>query len=212
MIDPDGQRIEICCYQCGLHLGHVFEGERFTIKNTRHCVNSISLNFIPAFTKERYEYAVFAGGCFWGVEALMKKLRGVVKTRVGYIGGCVIDPTYEEVCSKATGHREAIEIIFDPECISYEELAKEFFEIHDPTQKSGQGPDLGDQYQSAAFYFTEEQQRVLEKLVDILKEKGFKVVTEVRPASFFYPAEEYHQSYYEKTRESRYCHFKIKRF
>jgi len=212
LADPDGRRTEIRCQHCDAHLGHVFLGERFTAKNTRHCVNSLSMRFIPAHDEDGYERAIFAGGCFWGVQHYLAKLPGIISTTVGYIGGNVVNPTYKEVCTGETGHVEAIAVVFDQKKLSFEKLAREFFEIHDPTQSTGQGPDIGPQYKSKAFYLTQEQRETLTKLIDELKHKGFKVVTSVEPASQFYEAEGYHQGYYEKNGQSPYCHTKVKRF
>ncbi len=210
--DADGMRTEIVCAKCGGHLGHVFMGEGFTAKNTRHCVNSISLNFIPETIMTKTDTAIFAGGCFWGVEYYMQKEPGVISTTVGYTGGTTANPTYEEVCAHKTGHIEAIEIAFDPEKTNYERIARLFFEIHDPTQVNGQGPDIGEQYVSVVFYKNEEQKMIAEKLINILKQKGYKVATRLVKASTFWKAENYHQDYYLNKGSLPYCHGYTKRF
>jgi peptide methionine sulfoxide reductase msrA/msrB len=210
--DADGYRVEILCANCGAHLGHVFEGEGFTDRNTRHCVNSISMEFIPEGQADLTGTAIFAGGCFWGVEYYMQKQPGVLSVTSGYTGGHKDNPSYEEVCSGKTGHYEAVEVIFDPGRITFEEVARLFFEIHDPTQWNHQGPDRGEQYRSAVFYQDETQKQVTEKLIGLLKEKGYAVVTEVRPAKTFWKAENYHQDYYEHKGSTPYCHGYTKRF
>jgi peptide methionine sulfoxide reductase msrA/msrB len=204
-VDADGRRTEILCANCGAHLGHVFFGEGFTAKGVRHCVNSISMNFIPA-DPQKSGTAVFASGCFWGTQYYLQKARGVLTTSVGFTGGHKANPTYEEVSGGATGHAEAVRVIFDPAVISYEDLAKLFFETHDFTQVDRQGPDIGTQYRSEIFYQDEDQRRVAEKLVEILKSKGFKVATRITQAGAFWQAETYHQDYYLKSGGRPYCH------
>jgi peptide methionine sulfoxide reductase msrA/msrB len=161
---------------------------------------------------DKIEKAIFAGGCFWGVEYYFQKAKGVISTKVGYIGGHTDHPTYKDVCSHATGHAEALEITYDPSLTTFEELATLFFEIHDPTQVDRQGPDIGDQYRSEIFYINEEQKRTAEGLINILKNKGYKVVTKLTKAATFYDAEGYHQQYYEHKGTLPYCHFHTKRF
>ncbi|MEI6498680.1 MAG: peptide-methionine (S)-S-oxide reductase MsrA [bacterium] len=156
--------------------------------------------------------AYFAAGCFWGVEYYFQKLEGVVSTSVGYMGGETKNPTYAQVCAHETGHVEAIEVVFDAEKITYLELAKYFFEIHDPTQVDRQGPDVGEQYQSAIFYIDQNQRETAEKLIKILEEKGYKIATKLLPVDTFWPAEGYHQNYYAKNNGSPYCHIYQKKF
>ncbi|HEX2969418.1 MAG TPA: bifunctional methionine sulfoxide reductase B/A protein [Bacteroidales bacterium] len=211
--DPDGMRTEIVCHSCGAHLGHVFTGEMFTEKNTRHCVNSISLDFVPAILPAgRYGTAIFAGGCFWGVEYFLQKAPGVYTVTSGFTGGHVRNPSYKEVSTGTTGHAEAVKIIYDPQKTSYETLLKLFLEIHDPTQVDRQGPDIGEQYRSEIFYLNDSQKATAEKYLNVLKEKGLKVATAVTKASEFYPAEAYHQDYYFNNGKMPYCHAYTKRF
>ncbi|MEI7983149.1 MAG: bifunctional methionine sulfoxide reductase B/A protein [Bacteroidota bacterium] len=210
--DADGVRTEIQCAKCGAHLGHVFTGEGYTAKDVRHCVNSISLDFIQTSSPALTDTALFAGGCFWGVEYYMKKMKGVISTEVGYTGGRTDHPSYQDVCSGNTGHYEATEVVFDPGLTTFEEVAKLFFEIHDPTEWNHQGPDWGEQYRSAVFFRNESQKMITEKLIRELKEKGFQVVTEVKPATTFWIAENYHQEYYDHKGSTPYCHGYVKRF
>lgn len=207
LIDPDGWRTEIVCAKCKAHLGHIFQGEKLTAKNIRHCVNSVSMEFVPAA-----DIAIFAGGCFWGVEHLMQGVGGVRSVENGYIGGKTPNPTYEQVCSKVTGYAEAVRVIFDPTKTDYETLAKLFFEIHDPTQVDGQGPDIGNQYRSEVFYYTTNQRLITEKLIDQLRAKGYNIATRITRATTFYPAEEYHQDYYNRKGTEPYCHKYTKKF
>jgi peptide methionine sulfoxide reductase msrA/msrB len=211
--DPDGMRTEIACHACGAHLGHIFTGEQLTPKDVRHCVNSVSLDFVPAQLAEgRYGTAIFAGGCFWGVEYFLQKAPGVISVTSGYTGGHVKNPSYKEVCTGNTGHAEAVKIIFDPEKTTYDKLLKLFLEIHDPTQVGRQGPDIGNQYRSEIFYLNDEQRKTAEKDLKILQDKGYKIATAITKASEFYDAENYHQDYYFNNGKTPYCHAYVKRF
>jgi len=210
--DADGQRTEILCAHCGGHLGHVFTGEGLTPRNVRHCVNSASLVFRPVQEKTGIEEAVFAGGCFWGMEHYFQREPGVMDVTSGYTGGSIPNPAYEQVCTGRTGHAEAVRVLFDPNKVSYEKLARLFFEIHDPTQRDRQGPDIGSQYRSAVFYKNDEQKQAAEKLISELKARGFAVVTQVEPLGPFYPAEAYHQDYLGKHPERPVCHVRVPRF
>jgi peptide-methionine (S)-S-oxide reductase len=154
------------------------------------------------------EKATFAMGCFWGVQVLFKKVPGVSKTTVGYTGGHLDNPSYEKVCAGKTGHAEAVELEFDPKVVSYQELLDIFFEHHDPTTPNRSGPDVGEQYRSAIFYHTDDQKALAQETIDRLTRTHRylrPIVTELKPALDFYPAEEYHQDYAEKN-PSYVCH------
>ena len=146
------------------------------------------------------EIATFAAGCFWGVEDEFMKVRGVKSTRVGYTGGNLTNPTYEDVCTDRTGHAEAIQLKYDPKEISYKELLELFWSLHNPTTINRQGPDIGTQYRSSIFFHTPEQEKIAKRVKQELDGSKFqnKIVTEIVPASIFYPAEEYHQKHYQK--------------
>ncbi|NCC51705.1 MAG: peptide-methionine (S)-S-oxide reductase [Spartobacteria bacterium] len=156
--------------------------------------------------------AYFAGGCFWGVEYYFEQKDGVLAAVSGYMGGTKDAPTYREVCAGDTGHLEAVRVTYNPQKVSFEELAMFFFEIHDPTQRNGQGPDIGPQYLSAVFYANEQEKETVLRLIHVLQEKGFDVATQTLPVSAFWEAEDYHQDYYDKHHKRPYCHRYIKRF
>lgn len=207
--DADGRRTEIVCARCQGHLGHVFEGEGLTAKNTRHCVNSLSLKFEkqePARTQ--WAEAYFGGGCFWCTEAALLMIRGVKSVTPGYAGGTTKNPTYEAVCRGDTGHAEVIKVMYDPEIIAYEGLLDVFFASHDPTTLNRQGHDVGSQYRSIVLYQEDWQKEAAEHKIEGYNREmtfGHKVVTEVTQLEAFYKAEDYHHNYYAKNPDTGYC-------
>ena len=169
--------------------------------------NSAPVTLLPAAPAQAgNETLILASGCFWGTEYFLKRIDGVLSTTVGYTGGHVENPSYEQVCGKRTGHYEACLVEYDPKRTTAEEVLRTFFETHDPTQANGQGPDIGPQYRSAVFYQNDAQRDLPQSLIGLLTAKGLKVATEVLPAQAFYSAEGYHQDYYDIKGGTPYCH------
>ena len=189
-------RTEICCKKCDGHLGHIFVGEQITEKDTRHCVNSLSIRF-KAYSK--MQRATFGAGCFWSVEKLFKATEGVYLASVGYMGGDTDMPTYKEVCSGTTNHAEVVDLYFSAEKVSYTNLLNLFWENHNPTTLNRQGFDNGTQYRSIIFYHNDQQLKEVEQSINE-QQKNWEneIVTQIIGSSTFFRAEEYHQNYLNK--------------
>ena len=190
------KRTEICCAKCDGHLGHVFHGEKITKKNTRHCVNSLSIQFKPY---KNLQKVTLGGGCFWSIQKIYNNTKGVYLTQCGYMGGNTINPSYDEVCSGNTNHAEVVEIYFDDSVISFEKLLDVFWDSHDPTTINRQGNDIGTQYRSIIFYESDQQKK---QACDSMRNRQSKfekkIVTQIIHKHKFYRAEEYHQNYFDK--------------
>jgi len=205
-LDADKRRTEITCARCSGHLGHVFEGEKLTDKNIRHCVNSVSMKFIDQKDVVTDSSIYLGGGCFWCIEAFLNILPGVESVVSGYAGGDKKNPTYDDVCSGKTGHAEVVRVIFSPVQISLEKILKIFFLSHNPTTLNRQGGDIGTQYRSIILCDSLMQKEIVEKFIQkIMFNFTDVIVTEVKMLNVFYKAESYHQNYFKNNPEKAYC-------
>lgn len=219
------ERTEVRSSNADSHLGHVFDDGPKDKGGLRYCINSASLNFIPldqlkahnlgsylfSFAAHKgWETATLAGGCFWGVEEILRSQSGVIETMVGYTGGKTDTPNYNLVKTGVSGHAEAVRVLFDPKKIKYEDLLLLFYKLHDPTTLNQQGNDVGTQYRSAIFYESEAQKAVAEKVKERVSKSGAwkkPIVTEITKATAFWSAEDYHQKYLVKNPGGYTCHF-----
>lgn len=196
--DPDGQRTEARCAQCKGHLGHVFHGEGYTASNTRYCINRVALDWIAEENINQSAEIILAAGCFWGVQQNIENITGVLNSEVGYTGGAVEMPSYEQVCSGSTGHVEAVRVLYDPKVCTLEDLLAKFYLTFNTQQVGGQGPDIGSQYLSSIYYENGPDREIVLKSLEKLRAKVGEVSIAHKYATTFWPAESYHQHYHKK--------------